>query len=150
MKLKHVMICLMPVLVGACSTGYSTATNAVTGQSRIYAMGTDAALHIAHDAIAQSFPDRPIDPITDPVQGYAAHTGSGLNGSTQEVVIHPVTGVTTSGASVDGYTFDVSGHGTISGSNFDTASIYAQLQQSLDATGNGIDVVQITPRTKPP
>ncbi len=150
MKLKHVMMCLMPVLAGACSTRFSTTTNPVTGHSRIYAMGQDAALRLAHDAIAQSFPDRQIDPITDPAQGYAAHTGSSLNGSTQEIVIHPVTGVTTSGATVDGYTFYVSGLGTISGSNFDTASVYAQLQQSLDATGDGIDVVRITPRTSPP
>jgi hypothetical protein len=153
MKLQRIPICLMlglAALVCACSSGFSTATNAVTGRSRVYAIDNDAALRVAHDAMAQSLPDRLIEPLDGPAQGYAAHAGSGLDMSVQQVLIHPVTGVTTSGTAVDGYTFDVSGRGTVSTSDINTASFFAELQQALDATGDAVDVVRIEPRTKSP
>jgi hypothetical protein len=145
--------CLIPLaglLAGACSTGYSTATDTQTGQHRIYAMSTQAALAVAHDAIAQSFPDSSIDTIDGPAPGYSAHTRSAFDTSAQRVVIHPVAGVTPAGATVDGYTFEVSGRGTIGAGDINTASFYARLQQALDVTGDAVTVVRIEPRTGSP
>jgi hypothetical protein len=153
MQRRRILPWLMPVLVGlagACSSGFSTATDAVTGRPRLYALGQETALRVAHDAMAQSFPDRAITPLDPPEQGFSAHAASGLGTSTQVVVIHPVTGVTASGATLDGYTFEVSGRGTISASDIATASFFAELQQALDATGDSVDVARIAPRTQPP
>jgi hypothetical protein len=153
MNVKRTVIRLAPllaVLLGACSTAYSTATDTYTGRKRIYAMSNDAALAIAKAAIAQSFPDSQVEPIDGPAAGYSAPIRSGLDTSTQRVVIHPVTGVTEAGATVGGYTFEVTGRGTIGAGDINTATFYARLQQALDTTGDAVDVVRIEPRTPSP
>lgn len=137
-------------LVGACSTNYTTATDTSTGHNRIYAMSQATALAITHDAIVQSFPDSEIEPIEGPTSGYTTLIRSGLDTSSQKVIIHPVTGVTSSGARADGYTFEVSGRGTIGAGDINTASFYARLQQALDATGDAVTVVRIEPRATLP
>jgi hypothetical protein len=154
MTLKRIIIiCLASLLagfLGACSTDYSTATDTYTGRKRIYAMSNDAALALAKDAISQSFPDSKIEMIDDPAAGYAAPVRSGLNTSTQKVVIHPVTGMTAAGTAVSGYTFEVTGRGTIGAGDINTATFYARLQQALDTTGDAVDVARVEPRIPSP
>jgi hypothetical protein len=141
---------LAPLVAVACSTSFTTAKDTATGRSRIYAMTSTAALSVAHDAIAESFPDTEIAAVDAPALGYAAHTRSAFDTSAQEIIIHPVVGVTAAGATVDGYTFEVSARGTIGSGDINTASFYAHLQQALDVTGDAVDVVRIDPRTTLP
>ena len=146
---KSITICSILLLtgsIGACSTNFSTARNTSTGSSRIYAMSGATALAIAHDAISQSFPDSEIERIDGPTSGYSTYLHSGFDTSLQKVIIHPVTGVTTSGTTVDGYSFEVSGRGTIGAGDINTASFYARLQQVLDTTGDVVTVVRSEPR----
>jgi hypothetical protein len=153
MNVKRTVIRLAPLmagLLGACSTDFSTATDTSTGHKRIYAMSNDTALAIAKDAIAQSFPDSQVEPLDGPAAGYSVPIRSGLDTSTQKVVIHSVTGVTATGASVGGYTFEVIGRGTIGAGDINTATFYARLQQALDTTGDAVYVVRIEPRTPSP
>ncbi len=140
----------MAGLLAACSTGFSTATDTGTGRSHIYAMSREAALAIAHDAIAQSFPDSEIKTDDPPVLGYSALIRSTFNVSRQEVVIHPVVGATAAGATVDGYTFEVTGRGSIGAGDLNTATFFAHLQQALDTTGAAVDVVRTDPRPTAP
>jgi hypothetical protein len=141
---------LAPLVVVACSTSFTTATDTATGRSRIYAMSSTAALSVAHDAIAESFPDSTIAALDAPALGYSAHTRSAFDTSEQEIVIHPVAAVTAAGATVDGYIFEVSSRGTMGAGDINTASFYAHLQQALDVTGDAVDVVRIDPRTTSP
>ncbi len=153
MNLNRVVICLAPLLaglLGACSSDFSTATDTSTGRQRIYAMSNDAALAIAKDAIAQSFPDSKVEMIDGTAPGYSVPIRSGLDTSTQKVVIHSVTGVTATGARVGGYTFEVIGRGTIGAGDINTATFYARLQQALDTTGDAVYVVRIEPPTSSP
>jgi hypothetical protein len=153
MTAKRLILCLVPLLagwVGACSTAFSSAIDTATGRQHIYVMSRETALGIAHDAIAESFPDNTIVPTEPPTLGFFARTYSGLDTSTEQVVVHPVAGVTASGATIDGYTFEVSGRGPIGAGDLKTASFYARLQQALDATGDATDVVRIEPRAAAP
>jgi hypothetical protein len=144
------LVPLMAVLAGACSTSFTSATDTATGRSRIYAMSSTAALSVAHDAIAESFPGSEIAAVDPPGLGYSAHTRSAFDTSSQEVLLRPVVGTTPAGATVDGYTFEVSSRGTMGAGDINTASFYAHLQQALDVTGDAVDVVRIEPRTTPP
>jgi hypothetical protein len=150
MTLKRPVACLMPligVLLSACATTFSTATDTATGQHHIYAMTTEQALALAHSAISESFPDSVVTPLDAPDLGYSAHTRAAFDTSAQQVLVVPVTGVTAAGATVDGYTFEVSGRGTIGAGDINTASFFAHLQQDLDKTGDVVDVVRSEPHS---
>jgi hypothetical protein len=99
---------------------------------------------------ATRFPGSEIAAIDPPALGYAAHTRSAFDTSQQEVLLHPVIGTTSAGATVEGYTFEVSTRGTIGSGDIHTATFYAHLQQALDVTGDAVDVVRIDPRTTLP
>jgi hypothetical protein len=153
MKLRRRLACLLPLMGGlasACSTDFSTETDTATGRRHIYAMSREQALTIAHNAAEASFPDSEIETTDRPTLGYSTHVRSPFDTSTQQVIIHPVTGVTPAGTTVDGFTFEVSGRGTIGAGDINTASFFARLQQDLDTTGDVVDVVRIQPRTVSP
>jgi hypothetical protein len=140
------LVLVASLLIGACTDNFSTAQNTLTGHPRIYVMSREAALKIAHDAIAESFPDSDIETDAAPALGYSVPVRSGLNTATQQVVVHPVVGVTAAGARIDGYTFEVSRSGIPGPGDMTTASFFARLQQDLGATGNAVDVAEIRPR----
>ncbi len=153
MTMRRRLVVLAPLLgllASACTTGYTTQTDTATGRTRIYALSRQAALAIAHDAIAESFPDSTIEADPGPPAGFSAGTRSAFDTSRQTVAIHPVKGVTAAGATVDGYTFTVSSRGTIGAGDINTATFFARLQQKLDATGDEVDVARVEPRVEPP
>ena len=102
------MICLV---LAACSGGVSNISSA--GGSMIYPIDAEAADRVVATAITQQFPGKAIAPVALPNRGYSAEIMFVLDRHTITVTALPAKRRGSGGATVDGFAFDVSHHGTM-------------------------------------
>jgi hypothetical protein len=113
-------------------------------------MSQDEAVALTHGAIVRSFPGRRIETIDGPVRGYSTYTRMMLDTFTQQIVVRPVAGRTAQGQVVNGYAFEISGSGTSGSGAWQNDAFFEALQRDLDASGRGVDVVDVSPRIEAP
>lgn len=144
-KFRLTLFLVFAVVLAGCSRNYTTSVDSISGQQQIYALDEPEALAIAHDAIVTSFPGRKVDEITGNTKGYSTYTRFMLDTFTQQVLVHPVTGIAPNNVATDGYTFEVSGSGTSGSGAIANDNFFSQLQSQLNSTGKAIVVTNIRP-----
>jgi hypothetical protein len=78
----------------------------------IYALPDAQALEIAQAAIVATFPGAGITEIPGAVRGYSTSFRFGLDTYSQQIMVHPVRGMTPTVQKIAGVYFEVSGSGT--------------------------------------
>tara|TARA_R110002094_G_scaffold200476_1_gene172160 strand:+ start:2065 stop:2580 length:516 start_codon:yes stop_codon:yes gene_type:complete len=122
-----------------------------SSRTTIFAIDDDLAFRLAFEAVSETLPGRKIDQVEGAVRGYHTTFRFALDTYSQQVLVFPVLGRTSSGDEVRGCYYEVSG----SGSSFvqgraKNVELFECLIGKARLVGNPVIVDEITATTYQP
>lgn len=136
------VLCSLP----GCSTHFSTLQPEGSTAKVIYTLPDEHALHMAYAAMIATFPGEGIIEIPGAVRGYSSSFRFNPDTYSQQILVYPVHGRTTTGQKIAGVYFEVSGSGTSFIGRAKNVELAARVQTLAQATGTAETVVSVEAR----